>query len=77
VLSKERREAVRCAVDRLPPRSRRLLELLLAEQRSYKDVSEILAMPIGSIGPTRERVLRRLAREPEIACLAVDGAPGA
>jgi DNA-directed RNA polymerase specialized sigma24 family protein len=36
--------------------------VLLAEDppRSYREISELTGMPIGSIGPTRARLLARL-----------------
>jgi RNA polymerase sigma factor (sigma-70 family) len=49
------------AIRRLRGRQRSVLECLMAEpDRSYGEVSEALGMPIGSIGPTRERGLRCL-----------------
>jgi RNA polymerase sigma factor (sigma-70 family) len=57
----EREHALRDAVGRLPGRQRALLEsLIAAPDRSYAEVSELLDMPVGSIGPTRERGLSRL-----------------
>lgn len=76
VLVAERRRALRDAVDRMPARSRRLLELLVWERQSYKEVSATMGMAIGSIGPSRDRALRRLASQPDVARL-VDGAPAA
>lgn len=70
MLAGERREAVRRALDEIPRRSQELLELLIWEERSYQDISATLGMPIGSIGPTRERALRRLACRSELAGLA-------
>jgi RNA polymerase sigma factor (sigma-70 family) len=50
-------------VDQLPTRSQLLLRLLSADSPlSYKDISEALDMPIGSIGPTRARALEQLRR---------------
>lgn len=50
-------------VDQLPTRSQLLLRLLSADSPlSYKDISEALGMPIGSIGPTRARALEHLRR---------------
>jgi len=50
----------RC-VDELPARDRLLLHLLMADPPlSYRQISTILDMPIGSIGPVRARALRRL-----------------
>jgi RNA polymerase sigma factor (sigma-70 family) len=51
------------AIDRLPARQRQLLQVLsMTPKPSYQTVSAMLEMPLGSIGPTRERALRRLAR---------------
>lgn len=53
--------AVQTAVKRLPSRQRELLSLLMSEtEPSYADISRDLSMPVGSIGPTRERGLARL-----------------
>lgn len=52
------------AVAELPPRQHSLvLALFRDEIRSYSDVSEKCALPIGSIGPTRARALSRLQRK--------------
>jgi RNA polymerase sigma factor (sigma-70 family) len=46
------------AIAELPERSRILIALLLADPPlSYVEISETLGMPIGSIGPTRARIL--------------------
>jgi RNA polymerase sigma factor (sigma-70 family) len=48
-------------VDRLPARQRCLLRALYGEDDlSYADVSARTGVPVGSIGPTRQRALRRL-----------------
>jgi RNA polymerase sigma factor (sigma-70 family) len=58
------------ALDRLDAPCRRLLRLLTADPPiPYKNIIEILDMPIGSIGPTRQRCLEKLARHPSIARL--------
>jgi RNA polymerase sigma factor (sigma-70 family) len=63
LLSQERAEAVRRAFELLPPHCRRLLNILAGEDPpSYKEISTILSMPIGSIGPTRGRCLEHLRR---------------
>lgn len=55
-------------VAQLPVRSQLLLRLLLAETPlSYKDISDALDMPIGSIGPTRARALEQLRRRAVVA----------
>jgi len=62
-LAEERSSAVRGAYAQLPPRCQRLLGLLLGgDPLSYKEISEALRMPIGSIGPTRGRCLEHLGR---------------
>lgn len=51
----------------LRPRERDLLVMLLADPApSYADISKRLGMPIGSIGPTRGRLLERLRRDGEL-----------
>ena len=62
-LDAERDRALRLAYSRLPPRCQRLLGLLLSDDAmSYKALSELLGMRIGSIGPTRGRCLEHLER---------------
>lgn len=56
-----RAAALRAAIAQLPTRQRRLIEVMLEpDQPSYAEISRRLQMPIGSIGPTRARALRRL-----------------
>jgi RNA polymerase sigma factor (sigma-70 family) len=58
------------AITDLPDRQRTLLmELLRADRdgRAYADVGVALAMPVGSIGPTRRRALQRLRRNRRLA----------
>jgi RNA polymerase sigma factor (sigma-70 family) len=51
------------AVAELPPRQHSLVLALFRDDiRSYRDVAEKCALPIGSIGPTRARALSRLRR---------------
>lgn len=62
VLSDERRTAVRRGLSELSDKHRTLLTMLVAEPPiSYQDISTRLGLPVGSIGPTRARVLRKLA----------------
>jgi RNA polymerase sigma factor (sigma-70 family) len=79
MLLRERDDLLREAVAALPERARRLLTLLVAEPYlSYADVSSILDMPIGSIGPTRARVLTQLRRTAErLGIVATDLDPHA
>jgi RNA polymerase sigma factor (sigma-70 family) len=61
LLSRERDTALRRAFSRLRPPDQALLRLLTAEPRpAYEEISAALDMPIGSIGPTRQRALDRL-----------------
>jgi RNA polymerase sigma factor (sigma-70 family) len=46
----------------LRARCQELLALLWSDKLSYSEISTILDMPIGSIGPTRERCLNQLRR---------------
>lgn len=62
LLAYERDDEVREAVSRLPERCQQLLGLLMMDPPpSYEEIAASLGMPIGSIGPTRGRCLKRLA----------------
>ncbi len=64
VLSNERRSLLWQALARLSQRCQLLLRALAAApQPSYADVSAALAIPVGSIGPTRARCLEHLRKE--------------
>lgn len=61
VVTEENRELVRSAVRRLPDRQRTLIGTLMwTPELDYRQVGERLAMPVGSIGPTRARALTRV-----------------
>ncbi len=62
VLRWEREQAVREAMRRLDDRCRELLTFLYLEPAtpSYETVAARLAMPVGSIGPTRARCFKKL-----------------
>ena len=61
MLRRERDAALRALVADLPDRWQDLLELLLADPAmSYAEVATGLSLPLGSIGPTRQRCLRTL-----------------
>jgi RNA polymerase sigma factor (sigma-70 family) len=63
LLAAERRDALHGALAELPERHRSLMSMLVASpDLSYEEVSRRLAMPVGSIGPTRARSLDRLRR---------------
>jgi len=62
-LARERNGKLEAAWNRLRPRCQRLLALLIADDfGGYNTLSEVLDMPIGSIGPTRGRCLEHLRR---------------
>ncbi len=62
-IAEERDEVMRAAWDRMKPRCQELLSLLIADDPlHYKDLSLLLQMPVGSIGPTRARCLEHLRR---------------
>jgi RNA polymerase sigma factor (sigma-70 family) len=64
------RQRLAAAVRELQPDKRRLVELLAAEvPPDYRTVSKMLDRPIGSIGPTRKRVLEQLRRQPALSSL--------
>jgi RNA polymerase sigma factor (sigma-70 family) len=61
LLDADRRQMVHRAMMKLSEQQRQLIGMLFADPTpSYAEISANLAMPIGSIGPTRQRVLRRL-----------------
>jgi RNA polymerase sigma factor (sigma-70 family) len=63
VMAADERRTVRAAVAELTEHSGLLIEALFGQQpMSYAEISAGLDMPIGSIGPTRARILRRLRR---------------
>lgn len=57
----ERADVLQSLVARLSPKQQELLALLMADPApSYEEIARRMGMPIGSIGPTRGRCLRRL-----------------
>lgn len=63
------------AIADLPVRQRRILDAFVALDgvgtRRYVDIAGALDLPIGSIGPTRQRALQALRRDPRVARLRV------
>jgi len=59
-----RQETLYAALDKLPDRCRQLLTLIFLDPQepSYDEISAVLGMPKGSIGPTRNRCLQQLRR---------------
>jgi RNA polymerase sigma factor (sigma-70 family) len=63
LLRAEANQTVREALDELPAGHRKLLTVLYDDaQPSYRDISQVLGIPTGSIGPTRARCLAKLRR---------------
>ncbi len=64
VLRNESHVLLRKALERLSLRCQVLLKALaMAPKPNYAEVSSALGMPVGSIGPTRQRCLEHLRRE--------------
>jgi RNA polymerase sigma factor (sigma-70 family) len=61
LLVAELAQTVRDVLSCLPPRWQQLVELLMADPPvSYTEISDRLGLPVGSIGPTRQRCLAKL-----------------
>jgi len=70
VVTAERNACLRAAFTELPARCQHLLAMLLADPpRPYAEISAMLDIPVGSIGPQRGRCLDRLRRSPELIAL--------
>jgi RNA polymerase sigma factor (sigma-70 family) len=81
LLGAERCAAVRAALARLPHRQQELLRLLSQDPApSYEEIGALLRIPVGSIGPTRARALRRLRlvlEQGDVFARTPAGGPGA
>jgi RNA polymerase sigma factor (sigma-70 family) len=74
LLAAERRELLHDALAELPTRHGHLMRVLATRpELSYEDVGRLLAMPVGSIGPTRARSLDRLRRSTKLQALQAAG----
>jgi RNA polymerase sigma factor (sigma-70 family) len=70
LLTAERHAALREALSCLPPSCQRLIALLIEDPpMPYAQISATLGIPVGSIGPNRDRCLDKLRRHPAIAAL--------
>jgi RNA polymerase sigma factor (sigma-70 family) len=70
LLADERRTVLHDALACLSHRDQRLIAMLFGSQpRSYTDIAADLDIPIGAIGPTRQRCLSKLRRHPQLAAL--------
>ena len=73
LLESERGEALRAAVESLPVRQRTLMHALIHQpEPSYDELAKRLSIPVGSIGPTRQRALVRLRRNRQLAAVAAE-----
>jgi RNA polymerase sigma factor (sigma-70 family) len=70
IIAAERNAALRAAFAELPPHCRRLLAMVLSDPpHSYAEISAILQIPVGSIGPQRARCLERLRRSSSLSAV--------
>jgi RNA polymerase sigma factor (sigma-70 family) len=78
ILRAELHQALRDGLAELPERDQALLKLRAADPpKSYGEISQLLGMPIGSIGPTLRRCLDRLRETSAVrAYLATPTADG-
>ncbi|MEO6156312.1 MAG: sigma-70 family RNA polymerase sigma factor [Ilumatobacteraceae bacterium] len=68
LIADELSAALHTAFLRLPPLSQQLMRLLSSDPPlGYDEISDLLDLPRGSIGPMRQRCLERLRRSPELA----------
>ena len=73
LVAQERGIALRAAFAGLSERCRQLLSLLFADPPTpYTEVSATIGIAVGAIGPSRQRCLDRLRRDPALAPL-LDG----
>jgi RNA polymerase sigma factor (sigma-70 family) len=67
VLEAEQRKAFDAAIERLPDRQSMVVRALLRYSgTSYAELALKLGIPLGSLGPTRERALARLRRDDQL-----------
>lgn len=61
-IQSQEQQTVREAVDQLPERCRKLVEMLYFDTRdpSYEVIAQTMQMPVASVGPTRARCLEKL-----------------
>lgn len=76
IIAQERHQMLLAAFAELPEHQRDLLLLLMADPPiPYVEISSRLGIPVGSIGPTRARALRRLRESPLVAELRESNSP--
>ncbi len=73
LIGREQQEILRRAIESLPPHQGVLLQALTADPApSYQQLSAALHLPIGSIGPTRQRALTSLRRDADLMAVIGD-----
>lgn len=73
IIMAERNALLRAALAELPPRCGQLLSMLISDPPcSYAEISAVLGIRIGSIGPERGRCLERLRRSELLTGLSDD-----
>lgn len=78
IIVAETNAALRAAFAELPLRCRQLLSMLISDPPTpYAEISSVLHIPIGSIGPERGRCLQRLRRSSSLAAFMDDAVEGA
>ncbi|HUU23204.1 MAG TPA: sigma-70 family RNA polymerase sigma factor [Phycisphaerae bacterium] len=63
--ARERREAVEAAIAELPERQREAIGLYAFEQMSYREIAEVMQMPVNTVKTLIHRARANLARELE------------
>lgn len=73
IIVDDERVAVMRSFRRLDEKCQRLLSLMFfGMEHSYSAISEIVEIPVGSIGPSRQRCLEKLSKMGEVASLRRD-----
>jgi RNA polymerase sigma factor (sigma-70 family) len=68
LIEAELNAALRAAFSELSPACHELLSMLISDPPpAYAQVSKVLGIPVGSIGPTRARCLDRLRQSPHLS----------
>lgn len=60
IIKKELEKNILKAIEKLDPKMKELVFALFFEDLSYKEISDKFKIPIGSIGPTRLKILKEL-----------------
>jgi RNA polymerase sigma-70 factor, ECF subfamily len=59
-MSEEQRLRLRETINGLPPKQRDLVAMFYLQGKSYREISQKLSMPVGSIGPSLKRAEEKL-----------------